>query len=112
MSLSLTGLMNLSIEFISLTSRSAPTNSGPPLLTCAVLPALTDFAFYGVSEYLEDLIARMDAPLLDIVEIKFFNQLVFDIQQLSRFIGYALSCDTANIVIYMDYSVMAFSSIK
>jgi hypothetical protein len=69
----LTSLTNLSIEFISLTSRPAPTNPGPPLLTCAVLPTLTDFAIYGISEYLEDLIARMDAPLLDIVEIKFFN---------------------------------------
>ena len=43
----------------------------------------------AVSEYLEDLIARIDAPLLDDVKILFFNQLIFDIQRLAQFISHA-----------------------
>jgi hypothetical protein len=40
------------------------TNRPPPPLTRAVLPALKRFVFEAVSEYSEDLIARIDAPLL------------------------------------------------
>ena len=35
-----------------------------PPLTHAVLPALTSFEFFGVGEYLENFVARIDAPLL------------------------------------------------
>jgi hypothetical protein len=41
--------------------------------------------FHGVSEYLEDLVARIDAPLLGCIQITFFNQLIFDIPQLALF---------------------------
>ncbi|KAH9952358.1 hypothetical protein BGW80DRAFT_680353 [Lactifluus volemus] len=85
----LTSLTYLSIGFKSPASRPDPITRPPPPLTRAVLPALTNFYFRGVSEYLEDLIARIDAPLLHCVVILFFNQLVFDIQQLTRFIGHA-----------------------
>jgi hypothetical protein len=37
---------------------------------------------------LEVLVARIDAPLLDYIEITFSNQLVFDIPQIARFIGH------------------------
>ena len=40
----------------------------------------------GASEYLEDLVARIDAPRLDCLEMKFFNQLIFDTPQLIQFI--------------------------
>ncbi|KAH9972651.1 hypothetical protein BGW80DRAFT_1314092, partial [Lactifluus volemus] len=36
----------------------------PTSLTRAILPALTEFKFRGVSGYLEDLLARIDAPQL------------------------------------------------
>ncbi|KAH9971467.1 hypothetical protein BGW80DRAFT_442004 [Lactifluus volemus] len=87
----LISLTKLSIGFESPASRPNPTNRRPPPLTRAVLPALTNFDFHGVSEYLEDLMAQIDAPLLHRVEILFFNQLVFTfgIQQVPRFIGYA-----------------------
>ena len=51
-----------------------------------VLPALTDFGFRGVSEYLEDFVARIHAPSLQHVVIRFFNQLIFHIPQLAQFI--------------------------
>jgi hypothetical protein len=64
-------------------------NRRAPPLKRAVLPALTSFGFRGSSEYLEDLVARVDAPLLVHIAMKFFNQLVFEIPQLSLFIGRA-----------------------
>jgi hypothetical protein len=42
--------------------------------------------FTGVSEYLEDLVARIDAPQLHILDIRFFLQLIFDTPQLAQFI--------------------------
>src|SRR5579863_8857326 len=53
-----------SICFQSRRSFPKPTNHCPPL-TRAVLPSLTTFCFGGVSEYLEDLISRVDALLLN-----------------------------------------------
>jgi len=37
----------------------------PPPSTRTLLPALTRLQFYGFSEYLEDLVVRIDTPLLD-----------------------------------------------
>ena len=82
----LTKLMVLSIGFESPASRPDPRTRCPPPLTRAVLPALVNFDFRGVSEYLEDLVARIDAPLLNVVKITLFNQLVFDIRQLPLFL--------------------------
>jgi hypothetical protein len=50
------------------------------------LPVLTTLSFSGVSEYLEDLVARIDAPLLLELSITFFHQLLFDNSQPTRFI--------------------------
>jgi hypothetical protein len=57
----------------------------PP--TRSVLPALIHFGFKGVSEYLEDLVARIDSPLLDYLEILLFHQLIFDNPRLIHFIS-------------------------
>ena len=53
----------------------------------AILQTLTHFNFRGPSDYLEDLLARVDAPSLDHVDITFFNQLIFRVPHLSHFIG-------------------------
>jgi hypothetical protein len=57
-----------------------------PTMTRDSLPSLTSFNFRGTSEYLEDLVAKIDAPFLSEVNISFFNQLIFDVPHLSRFI--------------------------
>ena len=57
-----------------------------PPTTRDSLPSLTSFNFRGTSEYLEDLVAKIDAPFLSEVNISFFNQLIFDVPHLSRFI--------------------------
>jgi hypothetical protein len=41
----------------------------------------------GVSEYLEDFMARIDAPLLNKLDITSFHRLLFDTPQLTRFIS-------------------------
>jgi hypothetical protein len=85
----LTRLQTFIIHFESPAPRLHRRNRLPPPLTRTVLPALTYFQFRGVSEYLEDLVAQIDAPQLQRVIIKFFNQLVFDIRQLPWFISHA-----------------------
>ena len=63
-----------------------PRRRRPPPLTRVVLPALAALSFKGVSDYLEDLVSQIDAPLHHKVDIVFFNQLIFDIPQLYQFI--------------------------
>ncbi len=64
-----------------------PHRIRPPPITRTVLPALTYFEFIGASEYLEDLVARIDGPQLDRICIHYLNQLVdFQVAQLSKFI--------------------------
>ncbi|KAH9967682.1 hypothetical protein BJV74DRAFT_799488 [Russula compacta] len=66
--------------------RSRPDRMGLPPPTRAVLPALFDFQFKGVSEYFEDLVARVDTPKLRWLEIHLFMDLMFNIPQLHKFI--------------------------
>jgi hypothetical protein len=60
------------------------TSQRPPALTRVVLPALTDFNFYGDSEYLENIVSRIDAPL-EFIAVT-FGELAFDIPLLRDFI--------------------------
>jgi F-box-like len=59
----------------------------PPPLTRSILPSLTEIQFKGASEYLEDILARIDAPRLNELHITFFNQITFDTPQLFQFIS-------------------------
>jgi hypothetical protein len=52
-----------------------------------ILPALNEFQFSGVTEYLEDLVTRIDTPHLDQVYISFYNQIDFDCPRLTQFIN-------------------------
>jgi hypothetical protein len=83
----LTSLETLSLQFQS--PRSHPDWEGrhSPPTTRSVLPNLTYFRFKGVSEYLEDLVARIDAPQLNGLDVTFFNQIDFDTPQLAQFIS-------------------------
>ena len=53
----------------------------------ALLPALTHFEFKGFCEYFEDLVARIDTPLLDDLKITFSDLFIFDTAQLAQFIS-------------------------
>jgi len=60
-----------------------------PPSTPFVLPALTKLTFIGVYKYLEDLLARIDAPLLCDLQTEFLMDFNFDVPQLHRFIAHA-----------------------
>ncbi len=77
----------LVLEFESPLSRPKRESRRPPPLIRSILPALTRFRFEGASEYLEDLVARIDTPLLDSLDIALSHQLIFDIPQLTQFIS-------------------------
>ena len=83
----LTRLKYLSIQFQS--PASLPNRMRLPPAIRTVLPTLTSLYFSGVREYLEDFVARIDAPRLDSIWIYYFNQLIdFEVTQLSRFIDH------------------------
>jgi hypothetical protein len=83
----LTSLQSLQLAFES--PRYCPDQASrrPPLPTRLVLPVLKRFSFKGVGEYLDDLVARINAPQLSHLNITFFNQIVFDTPQLVQFIS-------------------------
>ena len=58
----------------------------PPPLERSILPALHEFHFKGVPEYLEELVTHIDTPQLERIFITFFNQIDFDCPQFARFI--------------------------
>jgi hypothetical protein len=83
----LTSLETLRLEFRYPRPRPALESRHPPPLTRSILPSLTQIEFIGTSEYLEEILARIDAPRLDGLHITFFNQLIFDTPQLFQFIS-------------------------
>ncbi|KAN0111301.1 hypothetical protein V8E52_008676 [Russula decolorans] len=52
-----------------------------------ILPSLDNFRFKGVTEYLEELVTRIDTPQLDHMDITFFNQIDFYFPRLAQFIN-------------------------
>ena len=83
----LTSLQFLNLEFRSPRSHPGQASRLPPPPTRTVLPALTIIWFKGVCEYLDDLVARIDAPKLNNLRITFFNDVVFDGPQFIQFIS-------------------------
>ena len=82
----LTSLQILQLEFRSPRSHPDQASRRPPPPT-RVLPSLTGIWFKGVCEYLDDLVARIDAPQLNILHIMLFNDVVFDAPQFIQFIS-------------------------
>jgi hypothetical protein len=83
----LTRLERFYIGFESPRSCPDRSNQRPPSLTRSLLPVLTVLWFKGVCEYLEELVSRIDAPLLDDLAITFFHQLIFDTPRITQFIS-------------------------
>ena len=84
----------------------------PPPLTRSTLPTLTYLEIGGTSKYLENFLVRIDAPLLNAIHIKFFDQPIFNNQQLSQFIGRTpklktfeeahISCFNSTVTVELD----------
>jgi len=80
-------------------SDSISNDTGPPPSERAALSSLTFLAFRGPSEYLENLVARIDFPSLNFVIIKFLNDFFFEIPQLCEFISRVDALKSPNEVI-------------
>jgi hypothetical protein len=93
-------LRSLSLHFLS--TAKYPT-SPPPSGELVVLPALTCLNFQGRTEHLEDLVTRIDTPLLGQIKVTFLNKSNFDLSKLRTFIsqtGMHKSHRRANILAY------------
>src|SRR5712691_1266567 len=84
----LTRLQSLSIGFRMRPEFTYPRSQHPPPSTLAttVLPALTKLSLSGPHEYLEDLLTRLDTPLLENGDLKWYDVPDFDNPQVSQFI--------------------------
>jgi hypothetical protein len=89
----LSSLRILYLEFNSPPDRVS-RNRPPPKRS--ILPALDEFRFMGVSEYLEELVTFIDAPQLDEMRIRFSMQLDFDCPRLAQFINRTPPLSTRN----------------
>ena len=83
----LTSLQLLILKFQSPESCPDLETKPPFLPTRFVLPTLAKFWFKGASEYLEEFLARIDAPQVYELEITFFNDIDFDTPELTQFIS-------------------------
>jgi hypothetical protein len=109
----LTSLEFLRLEFQSPLSHPDRENRRPPPPTRSVLPVLKVFLFKGVCEYLEDLVARIDAPQINYLGITFFNQILFDTPQSIQFISRTptlRALETARVAFLDDAAMVYFSS--
>ena len=82
----LTRLEQLYFKFQSSQSRPDRASRLPPPLTRTLLPALTHISIQGITEYLEDLVSRIDVLSLKGIAITLFYQPVFDILELHDFV--------------------------
>ena len=53
-----------------------------------VFPALNHFRFKGVTEYLEEIVTRIETPQIAEIDIYFFNETGFDCPRLAQFINF------------------------
>jgi hypothetical protein len=113
----LANLKFLTIRFEHFSSFSSSYLRSPPPPARTVLPALTHFDFRGLREYLEDLVAQIDAPLLDNIWVTFKlfyrpDQPIFDIAQLAQFMRRATRIQTLNEAhVDIDYDRVQLGSL-
>ena len=82
----LTRLESLELIFRYPRSQAQRASRHPPPLTRVIFPNLTYLRFRGDIEYLEDILSRIEAPMLKEINFHFFNQMVFDTPLLGHFI--------------------------
>ncbi|KAH9953784.1 hypothetical protein BGW80DRAFT_1408256 [Lactifluus volemus] len=84
----------------------------PPPFTRLILPALTTFYFRGVNEYLEALLAQIDAPQLETFSITFFSEPILDIRELVYHSQTLWSFSRANVTISEHYADIRLGLLK
>ena len=86
----LTKLESLTLAFQPSSSRGC---QHLPPETRIVLPALTELVFQGASAYLEDLLARIDTPVIRRTETTFFHQDIFHTPHLLESVSRAATVE-------------------
>src|SRR6266478_8692931 len=94
----LTSLERLTLEFESPQSCPDQETRPRPPPTRSILPTLRSFWFKGPYEYLEDLVAGIDAPRCLWFSTSFFNDIDFDTPQLMQFISRTQTFKALNII--------------
>ena len=79
-----TNLQTLSLHFLSFPSRRKFLGFPLPSEERVLLPSLMCFKYRGTSKYLDNFVARVDAPRLGDIDITFFSQPTMDASQLGR----------------------------
>ena len=82
-----TQLKHLKLYFHPPSHRPDQRHTPSAAKSLSILPALTEIHFRGNSDYLEDLLARIDAPAVEQVDINFLELNTFDTPQLAQFIN-------------------------
>ncbi len=108
----LTSLETLYLEFESPQSCPDQETRPRPPPTRSILPALRRFWFKGTYEYLEDLVAGIDAPRCHRFSTWFFNDTDFDTPQLMEFISRTQTFKALNIVHVIFYRHAAWVQLK
>jgi hypothetical protein len=80
-------LRSLSLKFRSRQSRPDWGSRSLPPPNRSILLALKELHFQGVTNYLEELVTRIDAPQLHGMDVTFLNQTNFDCPRLVQFIN-------------------------
>jgi hypothetical protein len=83
----LTSLESLNLDFGRIESHPDLKSRHPFPPIRRVLPALAIFRFVGVNEYLEEFVARIDAPQLRRWSTTFITDIGFNTPELNRFIS-------------------------
>jgi hypothetical protein len=112
---SLTRLELFYLGFRSPQSRPHQSSQISSSLTRIDLVALTNLFIHGASEYVEDFVARINAPLLQHIGISFFNRLLFDIPQLTQFVGRLeqfKECHQAAVKFWSNFAFVVLSALE
>jgi len=81
----LTKLRSLTLTFLWQTSSPYSTDQRPLPSTHTVLPSLVHLQLEGPHRCLEDLVGRVNAPLLKYGLLKFYDEPIFDTPQVPQF---------------------------
>ena len=111
----LTKLEQFQLEFKSSQSSPYQGNQHSPRPTRSTLPALKIFWFKGVSDYLEDLVSRINSPQVYWLSISFFNHIHFDTPEFGQFISRTPTLGAyteAHLTFYNDKGLFRLQSHK
>ena len=109
----LTSLEYLRLEFRYPRPRPVIDSRRSPPPTRSILPRLTKILFQGVSDYLEEMLTRIDTPQLEELCIGFFHQSIFDTPQLLQFISRRPTLrapERGHIEFHSQHIIIKFSS--